>query len=554
MLPKAWLAIIFVCLSGILSGQADSLTISPDSLILAKASYNELKELAAESLESSYRPYLPFIFERGNLYQNGYFHLGRPNLSPALRYGFEIQSTVFSPAIYHSYFSSFYPKVEQNWGSDYRPENYSFEPTQTWLHTSLGDYEQRFARAHLAKSGLLSYEGLAYQGDLLVQNGFWADLMSAETSHKHLIMLSTGKWNWEAEFASWNREISMAELLPVYWLSDNYSIDHKLSQVYASLAHPIFRLALMHTEEKAAALRFTETLRNSSTQAQFCLGNDNGVYRYQGLLEHAFLKANVSPARVFNTQRYQNKLSLSFEKYLPYTVSLNADLLDWESGRTWTQLSYPLGSFTLGAYAKLLWGKDLSPITVQDIYSRTGEMELMDSSIQREQAAVLSYGQLWYSASLAGGTKFMEQSADSPGFSTRAELPFFKLALDADLPWKSWQIKLNHRWNYTKFDPGLCENPEFSFTAIQNVFYNLPYNNALLGGFALQGHSGYYAANVVNPLLIEASTALDLWLGFQIDKLFELKGGFKNLLSSTLYGSMPVPLSAYAELKWFFFN
>lgn len=554
MLPKAWLAVIILCLCGILNAQADSLAWTSDSLLVARADYMDVKDKAAETLNSAYQPFLPFIFERGNLYQNAFFHLGRPVLSPALRHGFETQGSIFSPALFHAYYSSFYPQAEQAWGTNYRPLEYPYEPTHTWLHASLGDYEHRFARAHLAKNGLFSFKNLGYQGDLLVQNGLWTDILAAETSHKHYLSLETGKWTWEAEFAKWNREINMSELLPVYWLSDNYKIDHKLSQVYASLAHPLFRLAMLHTEEKARADKFFKTYENSYTQTQFSYGTDNGVYRYQGLLEHVFSKADTSATRVFESERYKDKLSVNIEKYLPYTISLNADWLDWQRGRIWTQLNYPLGMFSLGAYAKLLWGEDESPLTVQDIYLEKGELVLLDSSIQREQAAVLSLNWLWSSLRIAAGTKFIKQTADWPGLSTRAELPFLKLALDADIPYKNWQFRLNQRWNFTKFDPGLCENPEFSYALYQNVFYNLPYNNVLLGGFAIQGHSAYYAANVVNPLLLEASTALDLWLGFQIDKLFELKGGFKNLLSSTLYGSMPVPLSAYAELKWFFFN
>lgn len=554
MLPKIWLAVALILCYGVLCGQADSLSWAADSLLIAKSYRFDFKDWAYESLSSKDKAWQPFAWEIGDLYYSGFFHLARPNLRPAMHSGFETQAFVFSPGLYHSYFSSFYGSRNDSFNANYCNKIYPFEPPLSSIHALLGDYEHRFARISLAKHGLFSYSGLGYQGELLAQNGFWADQMSAETSHKHYLSLESGKWTIEAEYADWERDIGMNELLPVYWQPTGFPIGHSYRQIFAALSHPLFRLAALHTSETARSNRFFQSLENNSTQLQLAYDNNTGVNRYRAIYEHSFNKANVRFAQSFTNERYEDKVALSFDKYMPYGVSLYADCLDWQRGKVALEAGYPLGAFTVGAYGNLLWGKDITSVTAQDIYNASGEFELLNVVIEQEQAAYLGYEWLGMQLKLAAGSKRIVQSADSPGFDQELFLPLIKIGLDAEVDWKNWGFQAAQSWTWTQFNSGLCENPEFRFAANQEVLYNLPYNNSLLGGFALQGHSGYYAANVINPVLIEASTALDLWLGFRIDDLFELSGGFKNLLSSTLYGSMPVPLSAYVELKWFYFN
>jgi hypothetical protein len=76
----------------------------------------------------------------------------------------------------------------------------------------------------------------------------------------------------------------------------------------------------------------------------------------------------------------------------------------------------------------------------------------------------------------------------------------------------------------------------------------------LQAGFSLQGHSEYYLTNAVTPYLIEASTALDVFAGLRISKLFDFNVSVKNLLSTSIYGLYPIPLSIHANVRWFFIN
>ena len=100
----------------------------------------------------------------------------------------------------------------------------------------------------------------------------------------------------------------------------------------------------------------------------------------------------------------------------------------------------------------------------------------------------------------------------------------------------------------------MTESPEYRFQSVQQIKYNLPYDNSVVAGCGIYGHSGYYVANSANPSLIEASTILDAWAGFDISNYFALRAGIKNALSSTIYGAYSVPVSLYVQVLWLYLN
>jgi hypothetical protein len=126
--------------------------------------------------------------------------------------------------------------------------------------------------------------------------------------------------------------------------------------------------------------------------------------------------------------------------------------------------------------------------------------------------------------------------------------------MDVNYSWKNWLITARPEWVISKYYPSLTENPEYRFHSVQQIKYILPYDNAVVVGCDIYGHSEYYVANALNPYLIESSTMLDAWAGINVGNLFELRTGFKNVLSSSLYGTYPVPVSVYIDVLWLYLN
>ncbi|MDZ4181509.1 MAG: hypothetical protein U1B83_01435, partial [Candidatus Cloacimonadaceae bacterium] len=98
------------------------------------------------------------------------------------RLGFEHPATLFSSTLYDSYFRAFY---HQDAAGNFANRVYPFHIALSDLQAGLGDYEHRFARGSFAKNELFGVPKLYYSMGFLVQNGFWEQQNSAQTSMKH---------------------------------------------------------------------------------------------------------------------------------------------------------------------------------------------------------------------------------------------------------------------------------------------------------------------------------------------------------------------------------
>jgi len=496
----------------------------------------------------------PIHLDLGDLYHNCYFYLGRTNLPMPERNGFETFSGIFSPALYHGSFNTLYPVKKYQRTVNYTNRTYPFAPVLTSVDAGLGDYDHHYARINFVKNELFSYSELEYQGDLLAQNGFWSDITSAETAMKHRLSRKGKLFNWEAEYASWKKDIAMNYLLPFYWQLTNFKIDYELQQIYAELGIPWVKLKFLQESETASAREFYETYKRKSTRVQINTEQKFGFWQYQTLYEHSWNKDDKYFCGFYDEEKYEDKLALAFKIDNPLEIDLSGDWLDWKRGRLFADISYSLQNFEAGVTYKQLLGKDPSSLKVKDIFNSSGELELIDISIPREVSVQFSYN-LWNIKPLiAVGSKEIKQKADSTFFNLEKQQPFLRLAMDANFKWKNWQLRARPEWVISKYYQNLTESPEYRFQSVQQIKYHLPYDNSVVAGCGIYGHSGYYIANAVNPSLIEASTILDAWAGFDVSNYFELRAGIKNALSSAIYGAYSVPTSLYVQVLWLYLN
>ncbi len=561
MLSRTWLAVAFVIICGSLLAQVDSLVVEavPDTVAFreARASKAEIEawlDLHRGNPTASVFSVAPMQADFGDIYHAGYKFIGRPGMTMPSRHGFEQLGSAFSASMYYGMFSSLYAPVDVFGRIDYGVINYPFAPALSVIHGGIGDYQHRFAKVSFKKGELLGFTGSGYQGDLLVQNGSWTDILAAETSMKHYITASSGLFTLEAELASWEKDIAMNELLPVYWQTTNFKIIQDVQQLYAAVKHPLAELKVLKSKEISDYTGFAQRLENSTTQLSIAHQRNTGIYRYQLAYERTWQDRNYVSTGSFDQENYRDKLSFAWDSYVTAGLNIKADYLDWKRGRVFADLSSPVWDSYIGVYGKALLGHDEPAVKVQDIYNLNAELDYLDQSTRHEAAAYLRYEWLGVSSLLAVGTKKVVQEAATPLLTNADEQLFVRLALDVKQDWRNWELLSQPYWVWTKADDNMCESPEFRFQSAQNLLYHLPYNNALVLGFGLSGHSGYYAANAVNPILLDASTALDIWGGFNIDRYFELRVGLQNAMSSTIYGAFPAPLSLHVDLRWLYLN
>ncbi|MBP7310533.1 MAG: hypothetical protein KA984_04520 [Candidatus Cloacimonetes bacterium] len=560
MLRRFGLVIVLCCCFAAIYAQADSLfTQAKEDTLSAKPEQVTKAEIMQWIEEHQRLPFVapsqsvPLQYDAGDLYQSNYLFIGRPDLPQALVMGFEQPVGAFSPALYHGYYLSFYPRM-RDFKEGYDVEIYPYAPALSYIKGGLGEYEHHFARAGLMKNKLFGLDNFYYQGDLLAQNGLWTDLNSAETSHKHYLSIPLKNFKLNAEYAAWNKDVGMAELLPAYWQTTNFLITHRMNHVYASLENTWGELALLHSEEKAKALPFSKMLESKSTQLRLAHRYDHGPWKYLAAYERAFRDANFDASSAFGQSSYKDKFSASFSSY-PF-VGLDIDLqwLDWKRGRLHSEVLIPVRSSFLGAYYRMKLGKEDYQEEVQDIYNPGSFIAMMNLDTRREQAAFFRYEWQGISSLVATGSQQVKQYAGDSFLSFSREQPFFRLGMDVDREWGAWQLSSTQRWSWYQQVNNLCESPEFSFQSVQNLIYHLSWGNTLLAGFSAYGHSGYNVASLTIPYTVEGSTALDAWLGLGIESRFDFQVGMKNLLGSTLYGAAPVPLSLFAQLSWYYLN
>ncbi|MDD4310680.1 MAG: hypothetical protein PHO32_09890 [Candidatus Cloacimonetes bacterium] len=576
MLPRTWLVIVILLLCNSIYAQADSLGFAAfgDSLATADSigywaendslAATEIKvtkaevELWLDELEAnnsvSVLDHAALQRDFGDIYNNGYFFIGRPNVAMPYLYGFEQLAGVFSASLYHGYYYSLYPSVTAGANIDYVETEYPFTPALSCIQAGLGDYEHRFAKISLWKNNLLSFKGVTYKGNLLVQNGYWTDIISAETSQKHYLSYRGEQLTVEAEYAFWAKDVAMSELLPVYWINNNYSISHQLKHYYLGLKSKFGAVSVIHLKESASASQFAADISGEATKIMLSTGMNLGIMQYNAFYEHVISESDFDFPAAFAAESYQNKIGLAVAGAVPIDYTFKADLLDWERGRIFADLSKGVKSIRIGAYANLLAGENAFVDSVVSIYNPAELFPHLDVDTRREAAAYLSYDWWGSTALLAAGSKAIKQDSPIALLQAENEQIFVKLALAIKHKYKSWELQANPAWTWAKANSGMVESPEFRFQSVQNLSYHLPWNNSLVAGFSVNGHSGYYAANALMPYLIEASTILDAWGGFDIDHYFQFRAGVKNVFSSAIYSAYPVPLSTYAELKWYYLN
>ncbi len=121
--------------------------------------------------------------------------------------------------------------------------------------------------------------------------------------------------------------------------------------------------------------------------------------------------------------------------------------------------------------------------------------------------------------------------------------------MDTNFKWKNWQLIARPEWVISKYYQNLTESPEYRFQSVQQIKYHLPYDNSVVAGCGIYGHSGYYIANAVNPSLIEASTILDAWAGFDVSNYFEFVRELKTLFLQQFM--VPIRFRHHSMCKFF---
>lgn len=464
---------------------------------------------------------------------------------------FSIPNTPHSPWFYAGYLGQFHALNYDGYELIARLEPYTLPVSLSRLQASLGDYDSRYALGSFTKGYLFNIEGLSLQADYNLLNGWWADSPNSGSSARSYLRYEKSDYIWDMELAGYNKESGSYELNTAYWHLGNFSLKNKYSQILASFHNPWLNLSFAHVKDRDSSFGYLKSMNMESLQIaadkSLSLGRASLGLRH----EYQDLKRDYRPASLPNQSDYKHKSSLTFFSGYLANLNLDLDVYDAESAEIMARLEKPLGRFALGINSRYRLG-DYDPQTLITSPIDGSDMPAVDILYPSLNSiyAGLSLDDL--QLHVAFSTKQIEQHQLASKYASKPDL--ISIWASYEKRFMDFSVNIDSDWNYQEYDPYLMAAPKFSFQSKQSLSWHLSHDNLLSGGFSVYGHSDYYLANTQTPVLIEASTILDAFASVRISKMFDFTISARNLLSTSLFGLYPVPLSLHAGLRWYFIN
>ncbi len=464
--------------------------------------------------------------------------------------GFAIPGTFFQSWIYQGYFSQFHTLHHDAWGMDANPEIYDYPVSLSRLEGSLGDYDSRYALAGFAKADLFGISGSSMRFDYTLFNGYWVDSPNSGNSIKQFLSYRYQDFLFSLDMASYHKDGGSYELKPAYWHLGNFRYEHDVTQLIAKVEHKLLSLSVASMKDEMSFPAQNRSWKSKSLHLAahrvLSIPGGNARLRY----EYRDLDRDYEPARGYNFADFKEELSLSIAHKSVLGIKADARIKDWDFWQTKLDLYRDLGIWRLGLESALT--KGYTRLNIAHSPTDGSMIPVADLYIPQEHGlyGMVSLGDLRIKASLAQ----KEEKQYSSVSEVSKKLMLVRLGGRYEARWNDWQLRVDTGWRYQEYDPALMAAPEYSFSSEHRLFRNLSHDNRLELGFAISGHTDYYLPNAVNPYLIEASTILDAWAAVRISKLFDFSVTGKNIMSTSIYGLYPIPLSVHANLRWFFIN
>ncbi len=497
------------------------------------------------------------------IYRHGYHLIARYDpVTRIQKAGFSQPSTVFGNGLYYGYYDSFSNPVIMGSRINFASPVYEQAVPISDVQASLGDYEFKYARVAMRKNHMFDIKDLYYSFDVLVQNGYWTQLMSDQTSYQQHIRIPIGNTNLRLLYENYEQNIAMTQLHPVYWQNVNYMIDHRLNQFCIIMDNPWILFAYRRRSEKAKSTRFATGLESRADQflleKNFEIKLDpNRKSLISVKLEKSIIDDNFKPVE----KGYQDRAQVDIDVGLMNTdLKISSSLTDFENLDSIVNLSQVFGFGRIGINSHTFLCKDRTFDVTPSIYSASDTLRTIKYILPASNSIYYAdkdrYG---FSYRVSAGIKRIENhipylsEQEWKNFRIERDIAFSGIDAQYHRSIGDYGFDLRQSMLWHAFDEDLRELPQFSYDTYARITRYLPHNNTLFAGLGVIGHSSYAVLNSSNTI-IDNSAIVDLWTGFTITDRFELTVSFKNLLDGTIYGVYPIPQSIHVAVRWYYLN
>jgi len=433
------------------------------------------------------------------------------------------------------------------------------------IQAALGDYEHSYARGSVLKNHVFDTKDLFLSFDFLVQNGYWSEVISDQTSMRFRLAKPIGKYRLSTSYENYSQNQAMTQLYPIYWQNFIYSIDQDKEIISMAVESPFINVAYRKEFEKSVSSWFDETPTSDTKRLLLFKGlkaeSEDIKIGINASYEKLWRKANFQIPLSDWQERYDDMLSLEVKNQIrSIRADASANLYDWKSYRLDADLGAGFRTFDIGLYgiAKEQYHNKYN--TSINIYNRSDTLYSINIATPYTGAAYLRV-KLPYQSVLSGsmGIKRVQNwlpyqsGSEIYNIEYDRKILFSDVTLRSDFSYKDYYLTFQQDIAWQKYDADLRELPQYRYISYFRLERKLLYDNAIFAGFNLNGHSSYISQNSLSYIL-DNSAIVDLWAGCRISHLFEFVVSYRNIGDGALYGVYPIPQSLHANIRWFFLN
>lgn len=438
-------------------------------------------------------------------------------------------------------------------------DKYDLPVMLTDVYAGLGDYEYNFARVQVVKNHLLGIEDFYTAIGLLVQNGFWQEVISDQTSTRAFLSLPVSKTTLSVNYEKYDLNIPSTSLLPGLQGSSLYRIGQKLSSLYFKWQLPWLTLGWQSETEK---LKSAGNISGQEYKSQqLLLATD-----YQTRYANAELTYQFNYKRGLPAVQQLYQYSRQPDHQLFFSLGKEISDIDYKaqaalSDESWDLFNLGLGySSSIGRLGVLFATFNGVSDTKTTDYLYTDSLLVFPSAFVKNKAALEYRFQQEPSRiglNLQVGMKNISTSRFENEINEVAESNFSCLYSEALLQYSlslgKYTFSFNQTQQWIQYNKDLLEQPEFQGQARFRITRDMGYDNTLSGGINLTGHSDYRLADkTLYPVF--GALVTDTWVGVKISDLFEFQVMLKNLGNNILYGVSPNPRTILGTIHWFYLN
>jgi hypothetical protein len=439
-------------------------------------------------------------------------------------------------------------------------EQYTLPAMCTDVYAGLGDYEYNFARVQVLKNHLLGIKDFYSEFGFIVQNGFWQNVISDQTSNRMFFSIPINQSKISLNWENYEHNIPSTSLLPGLQNGTTYSIGHELRDIYVKWDLPWVSLGWK---------TYKESFKNSTY-----LNSQN--YHQQQLL--LLTKKETTPADVVLQYQY------GFDNNIPITQTLYQNNSSPEH-QLLTTISKQFSNFDYTTQL-LLFKSSLKHGLVNFGYTgakgRVGALfntyhqnhvtkaysDFYNDGIDRyfpsaymKQAIALQYKTPStiddFSIDITGGIKQISIK-EPPVFVVNTsehtyDLPYSEVLLQYQKSIGKYSAVFEQTVQWIQYHQSAYELPELQGQARLTISKDMGYENTISCGLKLTGHSDYTKANRYYEPVYGALIA-DVWAGVKITDLFEFQVMMQNIGSNDIFGISPHPRTVIATIHWFYLN